>query len=480
MKQFFLILLLAMGHFTNIAQSSLQSKISAFTKANNLKSANISIDVRDLTTNQSLAAYQADKSLSPASSVKLFITAIALDKLGKDFKYKTELRHDGTAEKGKLNGNLYIVGSGDPTLGSDQLPSGLHLNQLLEKFCISLQEKEMTSINGNIIADASCFDSAVIPPTWPWIDLGNYYACGTHGLNVHENFYYLTIDQTPKISARPDCCGTDPNIPELNFNNELLTAAPNSGDNAYIYGAPYTFTRFIRGTIPAGNGTFIIKGSIPDPPLLMAQLLKKSLGQYYLSATGNAQTTFLKSQKTYPIMTHESPSLLEIVRRTNLKSVNLYAEALLKTLGKEFKYEGSFKKGLEYVAEYLKQKGCNTDGLFLMDGSGLSPNNGVSASHFTQLLKIIFDNKSLYDNFKSTLPISGQTGTMKHLLKNSPATGKLYVKSGSMERVRSYTGFASTQSGKTVGFSIIVNNYQGSARPLVKEIEKLMLEIYRE
>ena len=480
MKHIFFIFFIAMGHTTILAQSDLQNKISAFAKAPNLKAANISIDVRDLSSNQSLASYQENKSLSPASSIKLFTTAIALDKLGGDFKFKTELRHDGTIENGTINGNLYIVGSGDPTLGSDQLTSGLKLNELLDKFCRGLQEKSINLINGNIISDVSCFDSAVIPPAWPWIDLGNYYACGTHGLNIHENFYYLRLDQTPKISAKPDCCGTDPIIPELNFINELLTASPNSGDNAYIYGAPYTYTKFIRGTIPSGNGTFTIKGSIPDPPLLLAQLLKNHLGLYYNDATGEAKTTFSKTPKSDLIISHESPSLQEIAHRTNVKSVNLYAEALLKTLGKKFKNEGSFKKGIEYIEEYLKERGCNTEGLFLMDGSGLSPNNGVSASHFTQLLKIVFDNKSLYDNFKSTLPISGQTGTMKNLLKNSPATGKLFVKSGSMERVRSYTGFASTQSGKTLGFSIIVNNYEGSSRPLVREIEQLMLEIYQQ
>ncbi len=462
-----------------MGQSILQKKVNAFTKVTNLASANISIDVKDLNSNKSLASFQSNKSLSPASSVKLFTTAIALDKLGEDYTFDTELRYSGMIEAGTLNGNLYIIGSGDPSLGSDQMDAGLRINALLEKMLQAIKAVGINKVNGHIVSDVSCFDSAVIPPSWPWIDLGNYYACGAHGLNLHENLYYLFFDQSPKIGATPDCCGTDPDIPNLTFINELETAGPNSGDNAYIYGAPYTYTKFIRGTIPAGNGSFKIKGSIPDPPLLMAQLLKKELEKSDIQISGSARTSFAKSPKGNSLFIHESPGLQDIVNRTNLKSVNLYAEILLKTLGKEFKQDGSFNQGLEFINEYLKNNGCDTKGLFLMDGSGLSPNTGVSASHFTQLLKVVFDKKKLYNNFKKSLPVSGQSGSMKRLLINTPAAGNLFVKSGSMERVRSYTGFASTQSGKTLGFSIIVNNYEGSSRPLIKEIEKLMLEIYK-
>ena len=467
------------------AQTSLQKAIDALSKDQDLKHAGFGVCVIDVESGKIIAQNEMDKSLIPASSLKVVTTATALAKLGDDFKFKTELQYDGSlGSDGILNGNLYIKGYGDPTLGSDKFDKAIPVEKLMTEFVDAIQKAGIKQINGKVVGDASFFSSSVNGRTWLWEDLGNYYASGAWGLNILENKYYLNFQQNPKIGEQPKILNTDPSIPNLYLINEVNSAESNSGDNAYIFGSPYSYTRFVRGTIPVGKGTFTIKGAIPDPPFFAAHLLVNALEEAGISTSKRATSQFQLEQedatktKRKTIHTHYSPSLKEIAIQTNLESVNLYCESMLRYLAVSAKSSGS-ENGLEIIKDFWKEKGLDVDGLYLEDGSGLSPYNSVSSFHLAKILQLIAKEKKLFNSFNESLPIAGRSGTLKYMLKGTAAENKIRAKSGGMKRVRSYTGYARAKNGKLLSFSIIANHFSCSSRDMRRKIEKIMLELCR-
>lgn len=460
------------------APADIQATIQQFVKDEALQHASISISIIENSTGQEIANYQPQLSVIPASSLKVLPTATGLAVLGKDYRFKTEILHDGRVENGILNGNIYIKGYGDPTLGSDQMSGVKGLNEVMNDFANAVKNAGINSINGRVIADASWLPTAVNSPTWAWNDLGNYYASGAWGLNIHENLYYLNFQQNPNLGGQPKITNTSPDIGGLDWTNELVSGARGSGDNAYIYGAPYSNKRFVRGSIPLGSGTFKIKGSIPNPPSYAAAELYfrlKKIGltpnQYpgtqlnYVAAPSSAKT----------LHTHQSPLLFEIAKRCNLKSVNLYAESILRAIGKQQSNKGDLQSSLRAMQSFWEQKGWDTKGLFLEDASGLSPRNAASAQHLSRFLYLVAQDPVLYPTFKNTLAVGGRTGTLKLMFKNTIAEGKIWGKSGSMSRIRSYVGYAKNRAGQDLSFAIIVNNYTCSSGEMRKKIERLMV-----
>ncbi len=485
MKRFVLAFLAYLFLNFAAAQSSLQKAIDALTNDSDLKHASLGICVIDVESGKVIAQNDKDKSLIPASSLKVVTTATALAKLGDDFRFKTELQYDGQIEKdGTLNGNLYIKGFGDPTLGSDRFDKAMPLEQLLSEFVNAIKKLGIKRINGKIVGDASFFSSSVNGRTWLWEDVGNYYASGAWGLNILENRYYLDFEQNTQLGGQPQIESTTPPIPNLLLINEVRSAEANSGDNAYIFGSPYSYTRFVRGTIPIGKGTFTIKGAIPDPPFFTAYLLMEALekngiptskiatSQMELDRNGKVK----KPRKT--IHSHFSSTLKEIVIETNLESVNLYCESMLRYLATTVKGNEP-EDGLELIYEFWKQKGLDTEGFFMEDGSGLSPYNNVSAFHLAKIMQLIAQDKKLNASFYKSLPIAGQSGTLKYMLRGTAAENNLRAKSGGMKRVRSYTGYARSKSGKLLSFSIIANHFSCTSNEMRQKMEKIMVELCR-
>lgn len=463
------------------AQASLQRAVDVFAKDPVLRHASVSVSVVDLSTGKLVAGHRSDQSVAPASSLKVLTTSTALAVLGTDYSFTTELQYDGNIDAdGVLQGNLYIKGYGDPTLGSGQMEGTPDLEGIMERFRMALQQQGIRRITGYIVGDASYFDTEVTGASWSWIDLGNYYGAGAWGLNIHENLYYLRFKQAARIGMRPDIALIDPNIQGLTFNNEVRSAKAGSGDNAYIYGGPYTFERDVRGTIPVGNGLFSIKGSMPDPPLFAAQYLDQQLRMVGIVCDRGATTQLELSRRNFPtlarqtLISHASPALSYIVQRTNLQSVNLYCEAMLRTLGAVRKQEGSAAAGIEAILEYWKEQGLDCSGAFLEDGSGLSSQNAVSSRFLAELLYKISENPEIYEVFEASLPVAGESGGLKNMFKGTPAEGRLRAKTGTLNRVRSFTGYAPGPAGRQLSFSIIANNYSCSGGVMRQKMEKLM------
>ncbi|MEM7039968.1 MAG: D-alanyl-D-alanine carboxypeptidase/D-alanyl-D-alanine-endopeptidase, partial [Bacteroidota bacterium] len=276
----------------------------------------------------------------------------------------------------------------------------------------------------------------------------------------------------------------EPEMPDVDFVNEMGTGRRGSGDQGYIYGAPYTYLRYLRGTIPQGKSEFSIKGSIPDPALFTAQSLKRALEAESISVNGAHETLRrLKLADKAPsaartvVYTHKSPKLKDIIYWLNKKSVNLYAEHLVKMIGHVQKKEGSNRAGTDAIAAYWRGQGVNVEGLHMKDGSGLSRYNGVTPRQLCKMLRVNAG-KDYFETFYASLPIAGDAsdpGTLKRMCRNTSAANNVRAKSGYISRVRAYTGYVDTKSGKRLCFAMMSNNFTCKASEMRKIFEGLMV-----
>ncbi len=448
-----------------------------------LANASISISVLDAVTGSWIANYNPNQSLIPASSMKVITTAAALGMLSPTYTFKTEVQYDGVfdATSGVLNGNVFLKGYGDPTLGSEKLDAVPNLLTIMNIFGNELDKINVCTINGRVIGDGGYFNGLdAIGTDWQWEDIGNYYGAGAYGLNIHENYYYLNFQQNPTIGLAPKILGTTPYVPEITFSNKVLSASSNTGDNTLIFTAPLSDESIVRGTIPTGSSTFKVKGSMPDPPLAAASYLNTILKKNYQTIVKKTPINLddlsnppKGERKT--IYTHYSPPLSRIVEEANLESNNLYVEAILRAIATAQNEEGSPSKGCEIVTNYWKSKGIDMGGFFMKDGSGLSSRSGATSRQLASVLYFMNNSTTLIPSFYNSLPKAGESGTLKNMFKGTKAVGKIRAKSGSMTRVRSYTGYVERPNGKRWCFSILVNNYNCSGSEMRKKLETLML-----
>lgn len=463
------------------AQSVLQDAVYNIVKDEDLRYGSISICIIDLDKDSIVAAYQPYTSLVPASTLKLLTTYAALSILGPDYTFQTELQLSGEITDSVLNGNIFIKGGGDPTLGSSRFPNVYTMKQVCQKFKKEILKLGIKSINGSIVGDGSYFEFMSIPSSWQWDDIGNYYGAGVYGLNFHDNEYTIYFNKNPLIDSRPSIDRVVPEIKGMNIINDVLCASPQSGDNCNIFGDPYGLNKYLSGTIPSGNGRFFVRGALPNPPLICAQYLLNTFidSTHKVSEGAIDNTVYLKTvsnplkRKTFYSI--QSPRLADIIKQTNYKSVNLYAETLLREIGKGSSNEGTIESGKNVLLKFWKDKGLDTQGLFLEDGSGLSPRNGVSSYHFSKALSIAYKDSVHFKDFYNSLPMAGKVGTVRGFLDGTKAVNRVKVKSGSMKRIKSYCGYAKAYSDKNYAFSVIINNYNCPGNIVKKKIEDLVL-----
>ncbi|WNJ21468.1 D-alanyl-D-alanine carboxypeptidase/D-alanyl-D-alanine-endopeptidase [Pontibacter sp. G13] len=448
-----------------------------------MKSATWSLAVKDAQSGQVLYDHNRSKSLTTASTMKAMTTATALSVLGKDYRYETYLEYHGELENGVLLGDVVIRGTGDPSLGSERFGEIHGLDPLMAMWAEKFQEAGIKKVSGRVIGDDSYFSTQLTPGEWTWEDMGNYYGAGASGLNVHENMYYLILKPGSRVGSDAAILRTNPPQPNLEWSNELKTGASNSGDNAWIYGSHYSSVRHLRGTIPAGRSSFTIKGAISDPAWYCAYRFREELIKCGIEVTGGPSTARRLnvageriSGATHLVYTHYSPRLEEIVFHTNQKSINVFAEALGKTIAVKSGKKGDTVHGMEAVEDYWLGKGIQTKGLYFRDGAGLSPTNAVSTDFMTEVLCKMYRSDQ-YEAFKQSLPVAGRSGSLKSMLRGTLAEGKLFAKSGYINGVRAYTGYVQTQNGKIVAFALISNHYACTAGQMRRKLEPVMAAI---
>lgn len=403
-------------------------------------SANLSLYVADENGNI-IYEYQGNQGLSTASTQKIFTAAAALETLGKNYRYTTSASFSGTVSAGKLSGNLYISSNGDPTLGSWRY-EGYKPENFKQKLLTAIKENNISKISGDLIIDDSYFDFQTTPGGWAWNDMGNYYGAGVWGVNWRENQFDLNMNGKEMKSANV-------NLPNVKWVNDLKTRG--TSDQSLIYTAPYSEIAFINGSLPAKNIT--VSGATPNPPLTFGAEIQTWLKEAGVDFSGKVTSQSMQkisgekmttSSLNKSILEYKSPPLDKIIYWFMRKSVNFYGETLIKTLGKEKKNEGSFEAGVSYLKEFWKSKGINAAMINFADGSGLSPQNYVSAR--AEVQSLLYSKKQPW---------------FKEFFEGFPTQGNgMKMKSGTMKNTKSFAGYHTSKAGKNYVFAIIINNYQ--------------------
>ena len=445
-----------------------------------LKHASVGISVIDLSTGKSVVSHDAEKSLTPASVLKLITTATAIEALGDNYRYRTDVAIDAYDPT-----RILILGSGDPTLGSEVFKESRDrffndCRQLLEKMLSKNSEYSIYVVD-------NLFGYDGVSPEWTWIDIGNYYAAGAYGISVFDNTYKLFFNTVNKNDC-PVIIRTDPEIKGLTFSNELKLNS-SGRDNGYIYGAPFSYDRSVRGDIPGGRSSFSIKGDIPDPGMLLGEKLVENLrgGGYKISGVETSRNNYISGvcaasvaapyRVGQVLFTQVSRPLKEIIREINVESNNHYAEHLIRTVGRHYKpdiYDNALEAGIEYVSDYWRKKGVDITPLTMHDGSGLAPQNATSPKLLTDMLSYMYNKSNHSAAFINSLPKAGQEGTLKNFMANTKYNGKIFAKSGSIGGVQCYAGYL-IDGDKRYAFSIMINKYNGTRAQVRGAIEKFLL-----
>ncbi len=461
-----------------IKSQSLLEQIKKFANSPELKQAEWSVCAKFADNAEPIIEFNSNKNLAPASGLKVFTTSTAFNLLGPKFRYSTKLYYSGNIRNGVLNGALIIKGEGDPTLGSSNIDGALPLDSLMQRWFAILKENGINEIKGGIVADASFFDDIPVPGMWYWIDLGNYYAAGASGLSVHDNYYRLYFQPSRMVGEIAKLLRTEPEHLGIKFINHIKTAQRGTGDNGYIYRAPRQKLAILRGTIPQGKKEFFIKGSLPNPPLFLANYLKD-----YLTSAGIkvgrkliVATQPLNYRNYSLIDSVTSPPLWKIIQRILTKSDNFYAEQLLKTFAKITTGKGSVDGGIEVIKKFLSGQNIDTTGLTLYDGCGLSRSNTITAEMMVDLL-ISNTRQNWFKYFYEGLPVVKKVSKIKLSKFGASAilANNARIKNGFISGVRSHSGYLRNKSGRLICFSLIANNFSCKVKEIDAIHEKVLI-----
>lgn len=448
-----------------IAAPSSKDKSKAmdeFVNSKVLEHGNLSFYALDIDSGKVVDNYRGETALTPASVLKIVTSATALEVLGADTVLETKVLYDGKISKdGVLNGNIYIEGGGDPTLGSDGI--SINKEEFLKNWIEEIKKVGIKSINGNIVVLDDLFGYEGIPGKWLWEDMGTNYGQGTYGISVFDNMYTLYLN-TGISGKKPEIIKTKPNIQGLTFDNQGLVTSGGK-KNLYVRGLPLENKRKIFGVVPQNKNGLTIQSDIPDPGLFLGQYFAYSLKKENIKVNGKVKTARLTSQRPKNpkvIAVTKSPPISEIVKILLSRSDNHYTEHLYQLIEKT--------KNVD-IEKFWKEKGIDVHSLTMRDGSGLSRGNTISTK---LLVEILLYSK---DELENLLPVAGKDGTVALFLKNTPLEGKVRVKSGSMSGIQSYAGYVE-KNGKTYAFAIVVNHWNGERSELRKKMENLLNNVF--
>lgn len=450
-------------------------------KDNDFKNAGFGFLAIDSQSGEIISEFNQDMALSPASNQKLITTATVLELYGPDYRFETRLFYTGQLDTIThiLHGNIIIKGGGDPSLGSkyfDETKDKQFLGQWVE----AIQNLHIDSIAGAIIADASIYSKDIVPMTWTWSNMGNYFGAGANGLSIYDNYYTINFKTDSLIGHKAEITATVPDIPFLVFDNEVIGDTV-YGDNTNILGAPYSNMRYLRGELPLAQANFGVKGSLPDPAYFAAFELDRTLKSAGIKIENNPSCLSLPEKEGQQMKEEQtaisstfSPPLSEIIDQTNLHSVNLFAEHFLDHCGIKLIGSAETEDDAEAIIAFWKEKGMDVQGMSQNDGSGLSRNDAVTPRQMVFLLNYMKKNSPYFDIYYNSLPLAGESGTLKGLLKGSFAEGNLRAKSGTIDRVKAYSGYVKSKSSREIIFSMIVNNFSCTSGEARAKFERLM------
>ena len=497
MKKTYIIIISLMlaGIYGASAQSTLagkaaqlQAAVEGITADPALSEAVMSICARS-GDGRTLVDIDGDNMVMPASNMKLISTGAALHALGSDYRFKTGLGHDGKIVDGVLKGNLYIIGGGDPTLGSkDSIATSL--DRTFAQWEKIVRDAGIRRIEGMIIGDGRYFEGMPEHPSWLWSDIGTYYGAGATGLMFYENMQSFTASPGQKVGAPVNIAPSYPETPWMEFRYNCATGDKGTGDQLYMYASDLAPIAEIRGTFGVDRARKRVDCSNKFPEYTCASYFADYLKGRGIPSEGPADFRLCTDISGTPaanltmLGSTSSPSLKRIAFETNHASNNLYAETLFRSIGKAKTGSACYDSSYVALNDVLKELEINVSkGVQIVDGSGLSRQNYVSADFICGFLAAMMGSPC-FEDYVSSLPSPGSHGTLAYNMQNIPAETKarIKVKSGSMNGVRCYSGYIIPTEGckeDTIIFSIMVNNCTAPTwkiRPLLDKIMTALAE----
>lgn len=416
-----------------------------------------SVQVVDKNSGKSIYSHTPYRALIPASNEKLVVCAAALLRLGPNYVYETTLSTTGQLSGSTLKGDLIVTGTGDPCLGG-RFTNG-DITFLLRQWAGILKEKGIQTIGGNIVGVDDAFDDTLLGLNWHPTDLVEWYAAPVSALSLNDACIDIQV-LGGSASGRPVTISLNPPTRYVTIQSNVQTVGSAKQERGVVAKRePDSPVIELSGSIRA-KGASTVPITIPNPTLYFTTVFKEVLTAEGIAVNGDAldgDDAKLPDRKTWnQLYVHKSPPLIQIVEVCMKRSQNLYAEHILKTLGYVNYGVGSWPTGAMAIKDIFFNDGCQLDGLFFADGSGLSRENRISADAFVQILKVI-DQSPLADAFFDALPRAGVDGTLKNRMRGTDAFGKVFAKTGTLNGVRALSGKMIANSGKTYLFSILGN-----------------------
>ena len=467
-KRRLLTLALAAASALTIIANDFQGAVDRFVNQNIFRNASVGVCVLRLDSGTVVAANAPHQSLITASTMKTVTSASALELLGTDFTFVTEVKAIGKIDDNHLKGDLVVVGHGDPTLGSRHFAK---MPNFVDSVVSAVKSLGIERIDGNIIFDESAYPFETFSDLWMAEDLAYDYGPGVHAINFADNLVRLSFDRsgdvardfvfTPAVRNLEVVCHAT--IGDKQDMHRLLNIGPNP--NILLY-----------GSIKRSDKRYISDFVNPLP----AQLLCDSID----AALHNADIRVRHKHHhhadadTVLVMQYRSPQLKKIVESLLDRSDNMFTEAVLRALAVHNGKEASAANGLAVIDSLWRTKGLDTKPLFQRDGSGLARNGRASAHFFTQMLRQVnADSTTIGVAMPSLMTHLGVSGNIGQRIKKSPLKGKIASKSGSMSDVQCYVGYFPAENPQ-YSWAILVNNWHGSRANLKDEIELLLLNLF--
>ncbi len=470
-----------------------------------------------LDTGVTIFSHNAEKLFLPASNAKLYTCALALDRLGEDYRIHTPLF--ATARPGRsglLKGSLIIKGRGDPTMTSLSQNDGR--GGQIGLLAAIVQGVGIGEVRGDIVADESWFNGPPYGTDWQWDDLDQYYAAEVSALSVNDNAVALFVQPGP----RPGFPTTVAMLPPTTFLtvSNLAVTSPRGGVARLRVKRPLLDTTvYVEGSLPAGSTGEVERVSVPRPAAWFGKLFKAALRSRGVKANGSVRVvdSFNRNDPQFEkgglveIGAVTSPPLRELVRRMMKPSQNLHAQLLLLQVGMaeternvEAQMVGRTTKartaaqvpstgptmaplpesteaaGLKALDAFLARVGISPDAVQLQEGSGLSRRDLVTPAATVALLSYM-DKHPAATAFRDSLPMAGVDGTLRNRMKNTPAAGNAQAKTGTLNQVHALSGYVFTAAGERVAFSLMLNNYRSvdAARPARDELDDVVVLLSR-
>jgi D-alanyl-D-alanine carboxypeptidase/D-alanyl-D-alanine-endopeptidase (penicillin-binding protein 4) len=418
------------------------------------------VDVRSLDTGEPLFDLNAGKLTMPASNMKIVTMAAAAEILGWDYRFTTAIETTAPIEHGVLHGDLFIRGTGDPTISArDNRASAV-----LFDWIVGLRHAGITRIAGRIIGDDQAFDDEGLGDGWSWDYLQYGYAAPSGALQFNENVAQLTI--APGVRAGEPAFVTLPAGTGLTLLNRATTGAEGSAATIdyrlHLSGSVLEIT----GSIPAGAPSLSRSVAVVNPTVYFVQSVKDALVSAGIAVSGEAvdyddvaAELVGATERRRVLVTTESPTLREMGTVLMKVSQNMYAETFIKAIGAAEGGIGTTGGGRTAVRRLLTSWDIPRDAYIMSDGSGLSRYNYVSAEMITAILERMYRDPRHNRPFALTLPIAGKDGTISSRMQGSLAEGNAVAKTGSIANVRSLSGYVRTRDGEMLVFSILANDF---------------------